>query len=80
MRAHSRPGSMSRPTVANLGAEPSGLHQPVDTILAAVLTNVPEVCMDLAVAAHAATFKPELLDKTSQTLILFRSGRTWLRS
>ena len=67
-------GSMPRPTIANLGAEPYSPHQPIDTILAAVLADITEVCMDLAVAIHATTFQPELLDQSGQMLILFCSS------
>jgi hypothetical protein len=65
------PGSLSRPTVANLGTEPRSSHQSINPILTATLTDVLKIRMDLAVAIHATAFQPELLNQPRQPLIDF---------
>src|SRR5690606_32887907 len=56
--------------VADLRAQPFGLHQPLYAVAAAGLARFAQVQRDLAVAVHASTGQPGVLDQAQQPLIL----------
>src|SRR5690606_1550081 len=56
--------------VADLRAQPFGLHQPLYAVAAAGLARFAQVQRDLAVAVHASAGQPGVLDQPKQPLIL----------
>ena len=55
--------------IADLCPEALLLHQAIDPVFAATLTNVPQIVRDFAIAIDTSTFQPELLDQAKQPLI-----------
>src|SRR5699024_9860322 len=53
-------------------------HQPRNPVLAAALAEIAQVPRDLAVAVHAATLQPRLLDQAQHASIVPGPCRQWL--
>src|SRR6185312_713634 len=81
-RHHRRPPAVAPRTtpIADLGTKSLLAHQPSHAMLAAALTELLQVVVDLAVSVHPTAFQPCLLDRSQQAAILTRPGRFGRRS